>query len=648
MVDGRDASTANAVATNFRGLGHGHGAAEQAHMLRLALHFSRAPQARRASCLCAALILALGAACLSFVGSAAASGVERSHLLALRGIARIDAHVARSHGKLVLSGTVTDDIGAPTPHVRVTVQIATEPAGSAPSTPSALAPMAPEPCSDAWPVPALERADRLAVDTDSAARFCVRLALPPGRLFAHIEANGSGFVDGARIDLPVDMALQPVTLRFDPEREVVSLDEASTAIDVVATTEDDGLTSAAPRLPLTLSSESGGALGSATTNAAGRARFVVPGALFGAPGKGELRVSFAGSAQAGATSYAASVERRTHVELEGPESAGGRLPLASSEREVALHVVARATCPSCGRSGAPTGTIEVRVGDGDASRLAGAAPLAQGEARVVVTFATPSEGEGAAPVRLDYVPDAPWFEAAGPLRLIQPLHPPSGLDQALLALTGAGVFVWLAAGRLPRHASAKERSPGGLPIPESAAGVELLRADGSGARAWNGRVVDGHEGTAIAGARIALERPGFERVEVVAEASSDADGVFALSPAEVRPGDRLVAEGLLHGVHRVPAPPFGEVRVALVSRRRALLDRLVGWARRKGRPYDAHPEPTPGHVQRMARPGDAARAWAEAVERAAYSGAPIDAQGEAEVDRLAPVEAVPVPPPDKT
>ena len=30
----------------------------------------------------------------------------------LRGIARIDAHVARSHGKLVLSGTVTDDVGA--------------------------------------------------------------------------------------------------------------------------------------------------------------------------------------------------------------------------------------------------------------------------------------------------------------------------------------------------------------------------------------------------------------------------------------------------------------------------------------------------------------------------------------------------------
>jgi hypothetical protein len=530
----------------------------------------------------------------------------------------------------------------------VAIEISTEPSDATHTKLLVLAQLPPEPCGDAWPVPAMEGANRLVVDTDSAARFCVRLALPTGRLFAHIEANGSGFVDGARTELPVDLALEPVTLRFDPEREVVSLDEESTSIDVVASTEDDGLSSAGPSLPLILANESGRALGSATTNAAGRARFVVPGPLFGPPGNGEIRVSFSGSALAVASSYGAAVERRTHVALEAPEAAAGRLPLASSEREVALHVVARTTSAARGESGSPTGTIEVRVGAPEESRLAGAAPLAQGEASVVVTFATPPEGAGDTPVRLDYVPSAPWFEPAGPLRLLQPLRPPGAWDRLLLAFTGAGVVVWLAAGRLPRHLSARERSSGALKIPESAATVELLSSDGSGAKAWNGRVVDGHEGTPIAGARISLERPGFERSMVVAEATSDAEGAFALSPAGVLPGDRLVAEGVLHGVHRVPAPPFGEVRVALVSRRRALLDRLVGWARRMGRPYDAHPEPTPGHVKRMARSGDAARAWAEAVERAAYSGLAVDAQREAEVDRLAPVEAVPVPRPEKS
>ena len=39
---------------------------------------------------------------------------------------------------------------------------------------------------------------------------------------------------------------------------------------------------------------------------------------------------------------------------------------------------------------------------------------------------------------------------------------------------------------------------------------------------------------------------------------------------------------------------------ALVLRKRALLDRLVEWARRRGLPYDARPEPTPGHVRRAA------------------------------------------------
>jgi hypothetical protein len=184
-----------------------------------------------------------------------------------------------------------------------------------------------------------------------------------------------------------------------------------------------------------------------------------------------------------------------------------------------------------------------------------------------------------------------------------------------------------------------------IKVPESAAHVELLSAGSAQERTWKGRVVDGHEGIPLAGVHVALERPGFERAEIVADATSGSDGAFVLAPVEVKPGDRLMAEGPLHGVHRAPAPPFGEVRVVLVSRRRALLDRLVGWARRKGRPYDAHPEPTPGHVQRMARSGDEARAWAEAVERAAYSGDAIDAQREAEVDRLAPGDASPAPGP---
>jgi hypothetical protein len=136
----------------------------------------------------------------------------------------------------------------------------------------------------------------------------------------------------------------------------------------------------------------------------------------------------------------------------------------------------------------------------------------------------------------------------------------------------------------------------------------------------------------------------------VAAAPPDSDGAFVLAPVAVQPGDRLVAEGPLHGALQLPPPAFGEIRIALVSRKRALLDRLVAWARRRGRPFDAQPEPTPGHVQRMARPGDAVKVWADAVERAMYSGGAIDARSEAEVDRLAPGDPSPARQarPDKT
>jgi hypothetical protein len=629
MLDGGDASAAQSVSAIFLPRLAQRGAASE----RDRMGAKRSKRGRFAVAMAGFAAIAS----ITFVGLAAASGAPRFHL---RGTARIDAHVARSQGKLVLSGTVEDDMGAAVDHARVEIQISTPLDARATPTLLALAPMAPEACSDAWPAPAIEGTDRLVSSTDGAARFCIRLALPTGRYVARLEASGSGFVDGARIDLPVNLALEPVTLRFDPETTMLALDDESSTIEVVATTEDDGLTTAAANLPLALSNESGRALGDATTSGAGRARFIVPGVLFGAVGQGELRISFAGSVDDGASSYSMAVERRTHVELEVPQATGGRLPLAAAEEEIALRVVATATCGARGCVGTPSGTVEVRLGDAATSRIVGAASLAGGEARVVVTLPAPGDGEGDAPLTLNYLPDAPWFEATAPLRLTQPLHPSGAWDKIVLVLTGLGVVGWLGLGRLPRRWE-RERSPERTKIADRVASVEVVTADVAGTERWTGRVVDAHEGTGIAGVRVALERPGFERADVVVDAISDADGAFVLASAGVRPGDRLVAEGALHAAVQVPVPAFGDIRVTLVSRRRALLDRLVAWARRRGRPFDAQPEPTPGHVQRMARSGDAAKSWAEAVERAAYSGAPIDARGEAEVDRLAPEDPSP-------
>jgi hypothetical protein len=600
--------------------------------------------------------------------STAASGATRVHL---RGIARIDAHAARSQGKLVLSGTVTDDLGAPAPRTRVRVGIRAGAEASLDGQPldahatelatTLLAASAPETCSDLAEPPSLDADGRLVVSTDATARYCLRLTMPTGKYVATLEALANGMVDGAEVDLPVDLAVLALTLRFDPERASYSLDDEATPVDVVASTEDDGITSAAPNVSLLLSNETGAALGRATTDREGRAQFVVPGAQLGPAGRGELRVSFAGSAEAGASAYAAEVERRTRVTLVAPDAVDGRLPAVSPESGYSLRVVASTTCAARGCSGAPTGTIEVRLTDGTGgttrSTLLGAGSLQRGEARVVVSglpwFTTPMNAATAdddahlrVPVEIRYVPDAPWFEPAS-IAIDQAVRPPSPWSRVFGWIAGLGVLGWLALGRLPRGADPGRRTPKPA-AEEPRARVALVNAGREGATpGWSGRIVDAHDGTPVGGARIAIERPGFERSETMCEAVVEPGGAFSLPDVAVAAGDRLVVEGRLHVRATLPLPAHGELEVALVSRRRALLERLVAWARRRGRPFDARPEPTPGHVLRMARAAGAAdrgdrlrsiESWAEAVERAGYSGVSVDANEEAEVDRMAPEE----------
>jgi hypothetical protein len=562
----------------------------------------------------------------------AGDGAPHVHV---KGSARIEAHTARASGKLVVSGTVVDDTAHPISGARVAVGIAraTSPAGTA-----TLAGASPEACSEGAAPPVLERGDLLSLPTDDAARFCVRLALPTDRYVVNLESQATAFVDGARLELAVDLALEPVTLRFDPERPVLSLDDEGMVLEVVASTEDDGVTTAAVGIPLVLTNEAGTTLGSAMSNASGRARFAVDAARLGPPGRGELRVSFAGSTDAGASAHAMQVERRTHVDLTAPDAVDGRLPVGSPEEGVPVRLRATARCAKRGCVALPTGTAEAR--DGDA--IVGAAAFAGAEARVVLTFAMPAANE--APLRLRYVPDAPWFQSGGELGLTLPMRAPSPWKKVPLAAAGLMALAWLILVRLPARRKASSSGVSRAPVLHPEAGVELVRA-GPAARGWMGRVHDAHDGFGIAAALVAVERPGFHGVEVLAQAKTDEQGVFVLAPIDPRPGDLLLAEGRVHSAVRRPLPPAGELDVALVLRKRALLDRLVAWARQRGRPFDGRPEPTPGHVRRAATSEAAVARWAEAVERAAYGEGAVDAAAQGEVDRLAPAEASEVIPP---
>ncbi len=572
--------------------------------------------------------------------AASACAVAFSSCLALadgahiqvRGVARIDAHTALSSGKLVVSGTVTDDAGRPSSGAEVAIGITRALKGGA--VPLGLA--LPESCRDTSRPPTLDGTDRMLLPTDGSGRFCVRLSLPKERYVANFEVRASGPLDGASLELPLDLSLKPVTLRFDPEQSVLDLDDDTNDIAVVASTEEDGVTTPASALWLALTNENGTALGGAMTGTSGRARLIVPGSSstrLGQPGKGVLRAAFAGNADLGPSACAIPVERHTRVELTVPDARDGRRAVGSPEDEIAIRVVATARCARLGCSAEPTGTVEARLGDA----VVGAATLDRGQARVVVTF--PMAAAEEVPLHLRYVPDAPWFRPAADVEVDQPVRGQSAWRGLPLALAGLGAIAWLMMARLPRRfARGLARASRPRPL-RGGAHVELLRGESS-SQGWRGQVIDADERDPVAGARASVERRGFERTDVVARATSDAEGMFALPPLETLPGDELVVDAPLHAVLRGPLPPTGELRVALVLRRRALLDRLVTWARRRGVPFDARPDPTPAHVRHAAGPDVGIARWANAIERAAYAGDVVDEQAEGDVDRLAPVEDV--------
>jgi hypothetical protein len=401
-------------------------------------------------------------------------------------------------------------------------------------------------------------------------------------------------------------------------------------------------------LALSLWNENGTDLGEATTDDGGRGLFEVQASRLGPLGHGELRVSFAGNATTAPTDQSVAVARHTAVRLELRDAVDDRLPAAGVD-DLKIRVAASATCAPDRCKVVPTGTIQVRTGPSSEAEILGAAALERGSALVVVRFDPLGVPEGDAKLTLRYVPDSPWLEAPPDRSVVVPIRLQGPWGHATLIAAGAAALLWLAVARFPfpvrRSPNADATRSSGLRAP--AARVELVRPGDPGR--WTGRVVDAHDGGAIAGARVAIERPAFRDVQVVVEGVSNAEGAFAMRSDQTVPGDELAIEGPAHATVRRPLPAPGEIEVALIQRRRLLIEQLVTWAKRRGRPFDARPEATPAHVRQAAgrlefaleQRTQAARLeqWAAAVEVAAFAGAPVDARVQAEVERLGPADA---------
>ncbi len=559
----------------------------------------------------------------------------------VRGTAKISARASRDLtatgiNELVLSGTLSDDAGQPLPAQKVSIRIAREAAPNDERVMEAL--RTPRGCDTgghgptSWSVEA-SGAGEVIARTDDDGRFCLRARLePPDRYRAtlvYAPTGGDTLVDGVQREITFDLSRSGLALRFDPVPRIVHLDAPRTLIESVAILDDDATPRVAPGLELVLANEKE-ELARAVTDASGRARFSLPGTKLGVPGRGELRVAFAGNGDTAQATHVEEIERHVKVVVSVPAAEHGPLEARVPEDGIPLVVEAR---PSAFAAELSEGSIEARVGE----LVVGTAPLERGIARLSLTFA--AQGPEAL-VRLRYVPASPWYEPpASELSLRLPLREPSLVSKAPVLLAGLAVLAVFLVGRL----SGQKNKTAPAPPPEAAEAregkprVEVVRSAARGEEGWSGRVVDAHDGSPVQGARVWIERGTFVGTSVLANAETGADGRFALAAIGRASGnEKIYAEARLHARHTQELPAPGEMAIALAQRRRVLLERLVRWARRRGAPFDVRPEPTPGHVRRAAAGEGATARWAEAVERAAFGPEDVDARAEEDVDALVP------------
>jgi hypothetical protein len=276
-------------------------------------------------------------------------------------------------------------------------------------------------------------------------------------------------------------------------------------------------------------------------------------------------------------------------------------------------------------AGAPEGGwVELRA----AERAVGSSPLVSGAAslQLELTADTPRQLE------VRYHSDDPWWLPGEPLVLDLAGADSSGPARWpwLVLLAPIGYVCVRALQRpAPRQPRRVRRPP---PRPSATTGSPSLPlpAPVSG---WAGTVTDAHDGTPIAGARITALLPSLREENLGVSTLTDDQGHFVLPPLRetIPEGAQLRVSSRLHSELLRPLPPQGRVFLTLASRKRALLERLVRWARAAGPPWHRSAEPTPAEVADVAlRRGERETAlWAEGVQAAAFAGADVEEHHEA-------------------
>jgi hypothetical protein len=560
----------------------------------------------------------------------------------VRGATRIEARVAPRTGGVVVEGSLRDDVGAPIPNAHVSITFATAASNSTgPAVPLPLP--RPQTCRG-WRTahPPHLAPDEYVVDTDERGAFCIETPLGtegparPKEVAATFRYGGSPLYDPTQAEVAVDLGSPAVSLTFDPQPRTISLDEDTFSLGVRLASgwfPRDGA-------HLVVRDERGARLGTAAVDPSGLAHLDIATKDLAGPGRGELRVDVEGTLPVAPPTLVASIERHARVQV---------VPRAATATGVAEDGIPVEVAVRWARGIVPSGALEARLADH--GEPVGGGTVRDGLGQVVLAFAP--DGAERAKAVLRFLPDAPWWEGGHDAAVELVLEPPSAWRRApwLLFAVAMGSFAlrgWWQPGvrRLSRSKGAPREpvSPG--PIREVR---PLPRNQG-----WRGRVVDAHEGRPVPDAEIAILVPvfpgasgGAPREGVVAKTRTDDEGRFTLSEARLAEGARLHVRATWHAKLDQPCPPSGEIVVAMVSRRRALLDRLVSWSKSQLGPWTKRADPTPEEVAARARQKQRTdaraehraaevSAWAKAVETAAYGPKPIDEEAERTVTALEP------------
>jgi hypothetical protein len=551
--------------------------------------------------------LGVSAMCAMPVHATAAPRVQ------VRGTSRIELRVSGAPDALTVMGTLRDDVGAPIAGASVAL-VALGPDG----TPIAW--KAVRPCANDNPSAKGEQRPAHIVETDDVGGFCARAVLDRSSAIVRSMYGGGPLVDSTKSEVNWNAAQRPLILSFRPLPERLDLDTPRAMLFVQAVTPT-GIP--AGGLPLVLEDVDGRRLAAALTDDTGAAHFDVATSELGEPGIGAVRARFGGRQDLAPAATEVSVTRVARVRLEPIPSR------VEGDPTRGVSVTVRAVTV---RGSVRAGAVEATAGQ----EVACVAPVRDGTAEMVLSF-QPRRNAADADITLRYRSDASYYEPGVPAMLRVHVAAQSMWHRLVPVLLAAVVAGWLLRGwRRPKR---RDRPRPAEPVIKGVASVQVVGRSTS-RRGWSGRVVDAHQGTPIAGARIRVIVPTFVDLDVIIDARADGLGRFAFEVNSSERDLQLRVSSELHGDVERPLPPPSELAIALVSRRRLLLDRLVNWARRAGKPWYRSPEPTPGHVIRVARrrnrATDDVAAWAERVQRRAFGPEPVDAAAEREVREAEP------------